>query len=275
MLLMVLPMGVAKGQNVVSVYGGFGSGGDRIYPEVESKSIYGLPNVGVSWRNYTAERFVGCFGIDFEYLQRGFSFSSNASSLLEGELPLYYTRWINSIVVPIVWQPYFYLFDRRARVFFEAAATFSYDISSHYVNESGEGNYDEWEGKYNYETYRDNHFGYGLSFGGGLSFLAGERIEVMARVRYYLGLSDVVRNRNKYYSNNLDGAENPFSLTPIRSSLNNMIFSVGVGYHFGEKGFKAWKTKRVKTPTINKGFNYSGDTKVISEGKTNSELLEK
>lgn len=262
--LLLLGHTTSSAQNIVSLYGGYGSGGDSIYPEVEGRSVYGLPNIGVSWRNYTAEQNIGCFGIDFEYLQRGFSFTPNTSTLLEDEEALYYTRWINSIVVPIVWQPYVYMFDRRVRVFFEASVTFSYDVSSHYVNEFGENNYDEWEGKYEYENYRDNHFGYGLAFGGGMSYLVGERFEVMARVRYYLGLSDVVRNRNKYYTNNLDGAENPFTLTPIRSSLTNLIFNVGIGYHFGEKGFKAWKTKRVKTPKMNDGFNYKGE----AEGST-------
>ncbi len=201
-----------------------------------------------------------------EYLQRGFSYAPYASSILEsgGEL-LYYTRKINSIVVPIVWQPYVYIFDRRVRAFFEASATFSYDFSSTYVNDYAKENYGEMyetEGDYNYETYRDNRFGYGLAFGGGLSYLFLGKYEFMARVRYYWGLSDVVKNRNKYYSNNLDGAENPFSLTPIRSSLNNLMINIGVGYHFGPEGFKAWKVKREKTPKINDGFKYKEAVKI-------------
>ncbi len=250
----------SSAQNVVGVTGGYGSSTDAIYPVQKSRTLYGLPNFGVSWRNYTAERYVGCFGIDLEYMQRGFSYAPYASYYEEGETLLYYTRKINTILVPIVWQPHVYVFDRRVRAFFEAAATFSYDFSSTYDNEYAEVNFgDNYEtsGDYDYLKARDNNFGYGLSFGGGLALLFG-RYEVMARVRYYWGLSDVVRNRNKYYSNNLDGAENPFSLTPIRSSINSLMLNFGLGYRFDPDGFKSWRAKRVKVKMGSK-FDYRGE----------------
>ncbi len=252
-------------QSTIGIYGGAGSGGERFYPEVESRSVYGLANVGFSWRTYGEQKYVGCFGIDVEYLQRGFSFAPYASSLPEGEPLRYYTRTVNSITVPIVWQPHVYMFHRRARLFADAAATFSYDFSSTYVNEYDKHIYEEagldyqWEGDYEYVTARDNRFGYGLAFGGGLALLIGKRFEVMGRVRYYLGLSDVVRNRNKYYSNNIDGAENPFSLTPIRSSLTNMMITVGVNYNLKGKGFNTWYKKAEPKSNIGREFNYKGD----------------
>ncbi len=256
-----------QAQHTLGVTGGFGTGSESIYPMVEGKSIYGLANFGLTWRTYSSESVVGGFGVDLEYMQRGFSYSPYASTVPEGEQLYYYTRNINSIMLPIVWQPHFYMLDRRVRVFLEAAATFSYDINSTYSNDYLRNRYEEagleledWEGDYEYMTSRDNRFGYGLAGGGGISYLAG-KYEVMARVRYYYGLSDVVRNRNKYYDNSLDGPENPFGLTPLRSPLSNLFISFGASYHFGPEGFASWKNKRVKTPNMGKGFNYRGETK--------------
>ncbi|MFI3248646.1 MAG: PorT family protein [Rikenellaceae bacterium] len=265
-LAIIATLPTLTAQNTVGVTGGFGSGGESIYPVVEGRTIYGLTNFGLTWRNYSRESVVGGFGVDLEYMQRGFSYSPYASQAVEGEELYYYTRRINSIMLPIVWQPHFYMLYRRVRVFLEAAATFNYDLNSTYSNDYLRNKYEEagleledWEGDYEYMTARDNRFGYGLAGGGGISLLGG-KYEVMARVRYYYGLSDVVRNRNKYYSNNLDGPENPFSLTPIRAPLNNLFISFGLSYHFGPEGFKSWNQERVKVPNMGKGFDFKGET---------------
>lgn len=263
-------------QNTLGVYGGFGSGSEGLYPAMEGKTIYGLKNYGVSWRNYSSESVVGGFGIDLEFMERGFSYAPYASSIPEGEQLYYYTRHINSIMLPIVWQPHVYMLDRRVRVFFEAAVTFNYDLSSTYSNDYLRNRYEEaglelenWEGDYEYMTARDNRFGYGLAGGGGISLLAG-KFEVMARARYYYGLSDVVRNRNKYYDYSTDGPENPFSLTPIRSPLSNFFICFGVSYHFGPEGFSSWNKQRIKTPNMNSGFDYKGESKGSSSSNNNS-----
>lgn len=253
----------AQAQHTLGVMGGYGSGSESLYPVVVGRSIYGLPNAGISWRTYSAQRVVGCFGLDLLYMQRGFSYSPSSSSLAEDDL-YYYTRKINSLMLPIVWQPHVYIIDHRVRLFFEAAATFSYDMSSTYDNDYARHN-DElagvtdgvYSGKYDYMTARDNRFGYGLAGGGGVAILMG-RFEILGRVRYYFGLSDVVRNRNKYYDNGTDGYENPFSLSPIRSSLNNLTINFGVNYHFGREGFDSWNTKNVKVKIGNK-FDYKGE----------------
>ncbi len=127
--LLIGTLTTLQAQHTFGVMGGYGSGSESIYPAVEGRGVYGLMNFGVSWRSYTAERYVGCFGIDLQYMQRGFSYSPYASNALEGEELFYYTRTINSIVMPIVWQPHVYIANRRVRVFLEAAATFSYDVS--------------------------------------------------------------------------------------------------------------------------------------------------
>ncbi len=263
---MVVATTTLSAQHTLGVMAGWGSGSDAIYPDVKNRSVYGLVNVGVSWRTYSESLVVGCFGADLMYQERAFSFSPSSSMVLEGDKLNYYTRRINTIMLPIMWQPHFYIAERRVRIFGEAAATFSYDFSSTYDNDfqrqldTSMGLFDpatEYSGKYEYMTARDNHFGYGLLFGGGAAILVG-KFEILGRVRYYWGLSDVVRNRNKYYSNNNDGNENPFTLTPIRSSLNGLTTSFGVNYHFGPSGFASWQTKRVKGK-IGRKFNYNGE----------------
>ncbi len=262
-------------QHTLGVVGGVGSSWESVYPVVEGRSIYGLMNLGLSWRSYTAEPYVGCFGIDLEYIQRGFSISPNASLVGEGEQLYYYSRKINTLMIPIVWQPHVYMIDRRIRVFAEAAATFSIDLNSTFDNDyqrqlEGGVQGDIYEGDYDYILARDNRFGYGLAFGGGVAYLQG-KIEIMARFRYYYGLSDVVRNRNKYYGNTYGDVENPFSVTPIRSPISSMNFSVGVNYHFGELGFRAWDRKKrekvKKEEKISSGFNYTGETKSNNQSR--------
>ena len=72
------------------------------------------------------------------------------------------------------------------------------------------------------------------------------RFELNFRVRYSFGYSDIVRNRNKYYDNNSDGAENPFWATPLRSPLDNLMISVGLNYRFNKQGFEAWNPRPKK-----------------------------
>ena len=85
--------------------------------------------------------------------------------------------------------------------------------------------------------------------GAGFALLFG-RIEAGVRARYYFGYADVMRNRNKYYDNELDNVnkpgENPFWRTPLRSPLDNLTIGVRVGWRFNKEGFEAWKVKRKK-----------------------------
>jgi len=69
------------------------------------------------------------------------------------------------------------------------------------------------------------------------------RFEINIRARYYFGLSDIVRNRNKYADNATDGSENPFWATPMRSPLDNLTISVGLNYRFNKEGFSTWKPR--------------------------------
>ena len=135
-----------------------------------------------------------------------------------------------------MWQPHFYLARRHLRVYLEAALTFSYNFDSSYVNDvARENGVEPWRGKYEFKTARDNRWGYGLAGGAGLAVVLIGRFEVSAGARYYFGYSDILRNRNKYYDNAVDGAENPFWYTPQRSPMDNLMVRIGVAYRFAPR----------------------------------------
>ena len=99
---------------------------------------------------------------------------------------------------PLLYAPYQFghAAHRLAAPYIYAAATFSYQLSSDYEDESAKASgMADWKGDYNYKTARDSRWGYGLAGGGGIAFLI-RRFEINVRARYYFGLSDVVRNRN-------------------------------------------------------------------------------
>lgn len=246
-----------RAQHTFGGYVGYGMGSARLYPEQETRGTWGLYTAGVSWRHYGLQRYVGCFGLDLEFIQHAFSYAPYASITEEGEPMQYYSRRLNSITLPIVWQPHLYV-KKRVRIFLEAAVTFSYRFGGNYENEIAR-DYDRvenWKGDYTYKTPRDNRWGYGLAGGGGVSVLV-KQFEISARVRYYFGLGDVLRNRNKYADNGTDGPENPFWATPLRSPLDNLMISVGVAYRFNKEGFDVWKLPRKKREKSSVDFNYT------------------
>lgn len=251
-LLTFLGVEQVHAQHTFGATMGIGMGSARLEPVKEMKGVWGLWSAGLSWRYYSKQRVIGGFGIDLEFMQQGFSYAQNASYEEDKSKYKYYERRVNSIMLPIVWQPHVYLFRHRLRFYIEAAATFSYNISSRYKND----NYPDrgWQ-DYEMKTVRDNRFGYGLAAGTGLAVLI-KRVEINLRVRYYLGYSDIVKNRNKYADNTTDDkAENPFSMTPLRSPLDNLNISIGISYRFNKGGFEAWKPrpKRVKNKEV---FHY-------------------
>ena len=78
---------------------------------------------------------------------------------------------------------------------------------------------------------------------------------------YDFGYSDILKNRNKYYSNNIDGVEkpgeNPFMISPLRSPLDNLTVSVKLGFRIGKDGFEEWKWKRPALPKNKEVFKYT------------------
>ena len=235
-------------QHTLGVIGGYGMGSGRFDPQQETRAVWGLYSGGLTWRYYGHQRFVGGFGVDLEFQQQAYSFATNASQVDE-KIPanlLYYTRRINSVVLPVVWQPHAYLLRTHVRVYLEAAATFFYNFSStweqEYFIDAETHEKGTRGGDYAFKVPRDNRWGYGLAGGGGIAFLI-RRFELNFRARYYFGYSDIVRNRNRYYDNADDGPENPFYTTPMRSPLDNLTISVGLSYRFNKEGFETWKPR--------------------------------
>lgn len=240
----------AAAQHTVGFTLGTGMGTGRFEPQQETRPTWGILAGGLSWRYYTAQRAVGCVGADLEFLQRAFSMATNASRVDDPKDYLYYTRRIDALMLPIVWQPHAYLARRRVRVFGEAGVTFSCNLASTWEREElVDGRVETVKGDYEFRTVRDNRWGYGLVGGGGAAVLVG-RFEIILRARYYFGYSDILRNRNKY-SGTIDG----FTATPLRSPLDNLTISVGLSYRFNEEGFEAWKPRR-KREKSSKKFEY-------------------
>lgn len=257
----------ASAQHTLTATGGTGVSFARFYPSEETKLQWGSENFGLSWRYYSERpRFVGAVGIDLEYLERGFNLGYTYTSEWKGEGEdrheirhyQYYSRKVNSLMLPFVWQPHVYVAKNRLRIYIEAAFVLSYNISSSYSYEN-----DRYPaGKYEWKVPRDNRFGYGLAGGLGFNVLLGQ-VEIGLRARYNFGYSDLMKNRNKYYANNTDGKENPFTYTPLRSPIDNVNVSFTVGWRFNKSGFDEWNVKRVKRKSKLNEFNFG---KVVNSG---------
>ncbi len=254
LLALLVSLGV-QAQHTVGLSGGMGAGMARFYPARETKMLIGGTNFGLSWRYYSLPRFVGAVGVDLEVLKRGFSygytytssFDENGAELREYS---YYNRSLNTVMLPIVWQPHVYFAKNHVRLYLEAAFTLQYNFGGKY-------DYDDQTaaGKYNWRTERDVRWGYGLAGGGGFALLFG-RYEIGVRARYYYGYSDLMRNMNKYYDNTGDGPENPFTRTPLKSPIDNMNISITLAYRFNKDGFDEWFYKPKKRDKRNREFNF-------------------
>ena len=253
---LVVGVTTIRAQHVVAVTTGCGMATSRLYPAQETRPIWGTWQAGVSWRYYSLPRFVGGIGIDLDWMQRGFSYAPYASIYEDKKDYKYYRRNVNSLILPIVWQPHFYLFKNHLRIYLEAAPTFSVNFASTFENRepytfgslNGQG-LEVVSGKYHMRTERDNRFGFGLAGGGGFDILV-KQVEFGVRARYDFGFSDIIKNRNKYYDNGLDQknypGENPFWYSPLRSPLDNLTISLRIGFRFNKAGFDEWFYKPPK-----------------------------
>ena len=159
-----------------------------------------------------------------------------------------------TLMVPVLWQPHFYLFKNHLRIYLEAGVTLNFNLSATYKNELT-----QTEGRYKFKDIRDNVMEYGLAGGGGFDILI-KRIEFGFRARYYFGYSDLMRNRNKYYDNATDNkSENPFYLTPLRSPVDNLMITFKVGFRFNSLGFDEWFVKRPKREKNQEVFKFRLD----------------
>lgn len=250
----------AAAQHTLTLTGGTGLSNARFYPAEETKWLWGMETVGISWRYYSPKpRFVGAVGVDLEFMERGFQYGYAYTSAIVDDKEVrtyqFYTRKVNSIMLPIVWQPHVYVAKNKMRIFIEAAFVLSYNISSEYSYEN-----DRFPGgKYEWKVPRDNRFGYGLSGGAGFALLFGQ-VEVGFKAKYNFGYSDLMKNRNKYYSNTIDGRENPFYYSPLRSPVDNISAMITVGWRFNKRGFDSWYVVRTKKEKRIETFNFSEQT---------------
>lgn len=260
----------ALAQHTLTLVGGTGSSYARFYPAEETKWMWGAESFGVAWRYYSDKpRFVGAVGVDLEYMERGYVYGYAYKTSIVNDKEVrdyqYYHRNINSLMLPIVWQPHFYLVQNRLRLFVEAAFVLSFNISSNYSYQDNRFP----GGKYEWKVPRDNRFGYGLLGGAGFAVLI-KQLEVGFKARYNFGYSDILKNRNKYYSNTTDGRENPFYYTPLRSPVDNLTFSITVGWRFNKRGFNEWYAERPNRTKRLEGFNFSQATNGGNAGGSSS-----
>ena len=234
-LIAMLSSEQASAQHTLTLLGGYGTSHARFYPAEETKWLWGSETYGLSWRYYSDKpRFVGAVGVDLEYLERGFKLGYTYTVEYKDDEEIrhyqFYTRNVNSLMLPIVWQPHVYAANNRIRIFIEAAFVLSFNINSNYSYEN-----DRYPaGEYEWKVPRDNRFGYGLSGGAGFALLFGQ-LEIGFKAKYNFGYSDILKNRNKYYSNSTDGRENPFWYSPLRSPMDNINAMITIGWRFNKR----------------------------------------
>jgi hypothetical protein len=222
----------ATAQHYVGAKLGYGAASGRFYPLRETGMFFGNYTGGLAWKYYSEQQIVGGVGAELEFQQRGYKiFYGNKSATTD-----YTLRRVNSITMPLIWQPHLYFFDRRLRVFLNAAFTVTYNLG---VDDSvTEVTFrDDGSSKmvsssvttpYKFITARDNRWNYGIFGGFGFGVLFG-RCEVFAEARYYYGMSDIIRNYTKYQ----------FQSEFLRSELDNLYINVGFFFRLGKGGIKA------------------------------------
>lgn len=265
LLLTIATSQSAVAQHTLTLVGGTGATYARFYPSAETNWIWMADSYGIAWRYYSDKpRFVGAVGIDLEYMERGYTYGYGYTSKYVDDKEIrtyeFYQRNYKSMMLPIVWQPHFYLAKNRLRLFVEAAFVLSYNFSSDYSYQ-----YDRYPaGKYEWKVPRDNRFGYGLLGGVGFAVLINQ-LEIGFKARYNFGYSDILKNRNKYYSNTTDLIDgkigpNPFTYTPLRSPVDNLTFSITLGWRFNKRGFDEWYVERPNRAQRLDSFNFSQAT---------------
>ena len=225
LLVILLGCGTLRAQHYIGVRGGWGGGSARFTPSRETGTEWGLYSGGISYKFYTAQKFVGAIQADLQYMGRGFMYD------LQSKGDTSYHRTINSFELPLMWQPHFYFMQRHGRFFVNLGVYLSYFMDSKYYYKSKRvGIYEQ--GPYTMKLTRDTRWGYGLCGGAGLSFLI-RRFEVAFEGRYYFGYSDVLRNGTKYQGN------------PTHSPLDNINVSMAFYYRLSKEGIRAEPSKGV------------------------------
>ena len=223
-LLFSVMCGTLHAQHYIGVRGGWGGGSARFTPARETKLEWGLYSGGLSYKFYTAQKYVGGIQADLQYMGRGFAYD------LQSKSDSSYHRTINSFELPFMWQPHIYVFQRHGRIFLNLGVYLSYMGGSEYYYKSKKAGIYE-EGPYQKQVTRDARWGYGLCGGAGIGFLI-RRFEIAVEGRYYFGYSDVLRNGTKYQGN------------PTHSPLDNINISLALYYRLSKEGIRSAHGRR-------------------------------
>lgn len=225
LLLSIVMCGTLHAQHYLGVRGGWGGGSARFTPARETKLEWRLYSGGLSYKFYTAQKYVGGIQIDLQYMGRGFAYD------LQSKSDSSYHRTINSFELPFMWQPHIYVFQRHGRIFLNLGVYLSYMGGSEYYYKSKKAGIYE-EGPYQRQITRDARWGYGLCGGAGIGFLI-RRFEIAVEGRYYFGYSDVLRNGTKYQGN------------PTHSPLDNINISLALYYRLSKEGIRSAPSRGV------------------------------
>lgn len=217
-------MAPASAQHYVGIKGGYGSSDVRLYPSWKTPMELGMLSGGLVWRYYSEPtaaqptlKYTGGISMELQYLQRGYKYES-----LTNENHTY-SRRINTLMVPFIWQPHISMAQERLRLFLNLGVTFNYNLSSTYhtyVTESGET---VESGDYEMLLVRDNRWGYGLCGGLGAEVKIAGRVSLFVEGRYDFGYSDILKAQTKYPPNTFQ-----------RSPMDNITVSVGFFYRLGK-----------------------------------------
>jgi hypothetical protein len=239
LLLSTFHFQLSTAQHYVGVKAGYGAAQGRFYPPKEGAMTWGKYTGGVMWKYYSPQQVVGGVSAELEYQTRGYRiFEGVVSDTTDYKSK---TRIVNSISMPLIWQPHLYLANRHIRVFVNAGIVFTCNLGigdTFNISEyrAGLGMVSSETAPYKMITARDNRWNYGLCGGFGFGVLFG-RWEVFAEGRYYFGMSDILRNSTKYQFNE-EGS--------IRSELDNLFINVGVFFRLGKGGITEAPLRRNK-----------------------------
>lgn len=235
----------ASAQHYIGVKGSYGGATGRFYPRHETKMVWNKYNAGLMWKYYSDQQVVGGVSAEIEYMTRGYRYYEGTVS--ETESYDVKTRVVNSIMVPLIWQPHIYLARRHLRVFVNAGFTVSYNLgigdtfTTTKYNKPDPGEKQTFTTvtvPYIMDTARDNRWNYGICFGGGTGVLFG-RWEIFAEARYYFGMSDILRTKTKYIFNEQQ---------TIRSELDNLFITVGLFFRLGKGGITEPPLRKRRVP---------------------------
>lgn len=196
----------------LGVRGGYGIGNTRQEPVRQTQSMMGLIVLGVSYKfDVPSQKYVGAIEADINFSQKGYIIHPYYDS------EDVKSRKYNTIEIPILWQPYLPLGKSGSRFYLSLGPHFSYAFNSTFRDYNTTTGKTDQEGKYEYETGRDNRFEYGITFGGGF-LIAARKFRISLEYRYNISLSDTFKSVTKY-------PENPF-----RSPVDQMNISLGLSY---------------------------------------------